>query len=109
MQSKYFNPLLIPVLFLLLTGVGSFYGYTKFDAHIPIEQSKFAKLQVAMQSVNCQAINKDALLSIARGKLENTQTFAEILLGASQIFILIGIMNFAVIYKYLKPKVHSTN
>jgi|CXWL01.1.fsa_nt_gi hypothetical protein len=104
MKSKYFNHLLIPVLFLLLAGIATLYFYMKLEVLIPVEQGQFTKLQVAMQSVNCKAINKEALLSIAHGKIDGMQDLANVLFWVGITFIYISIVNFAVIYKYLKPK-----
>jgi uncharacterized membrane protein YgcG len=103
MQSKYFNVLLILALLLFFFGVATLYLYARLDAQVPIKQSKYAKLQVEIQSVDCQALNKNAVLLIAQTKHDDIEAFANIFYVAGLIFILIGIVNFAVIYKYLKP------
>ena len=102
MRSKYFNSLLIPVLLLFLSGSVNLYWYAKFDNRIPVEVAKLAKLQSALQLIDCQSLNKDVVLSIARGNLEDVQSFAKILFYAGCVFILIGIVNLAVVVKHLK-------
>lgn len=104
MQSKFFNALLLPLLFLFISGVGNLYWYSKFDARVPVEQAKLAKLKDAIQSVDCQALNKNAVLLIAQGNVEDGTNFAKILFYEGFVFIFIGIVNFAVILRYLKQK-----
>ena len=102
MKAKYFNVLLLPMLCLLLAGAGNLYWYSKFDARIPVQQAKLAKLQSAIQLLDCQALNKGAILSIAQGNFEDGKSFAEILFYEGLGFIFIGIVSFASIFRYLK-------
>jgi hypothetical protein len=94
--------MLIPVLLLFLSGAVNLYWYAKFENRIPVEMAKFAKLHSALQLIDCQSLNKDVVLSIARGNLEDVQSFAKILFYAGCVFIFIGLVNLAVAFRHLK-------
>ena len=102
MKSRFFNALLIPALLSFLVGVMTMYGYVKFDSLIPIEQNKVEKLQSALKLIDCKAINKDAILSIAQGNVESAKDMANVLFSSGILWFVFVFTNFSVVYKYLK-------
>ena len=104
MKLKLLNPLLIPVFLLFICGAICLYFYVEFNSHMPVEKVSFEQLQKKVQAMTCQSLNKDKVISIARRLLESSQIFSDLLLTISSIFFTIGIVNLAVIFKYLKAK-----
>ena len=102
MKSRFFNVLQLPVFFLFLAGVITLYGYVKFESLIPIEMQKVAKLQSEIHLlVDCKAINSDAILSIAQGKVESIKSLADVMFYFGFFCISLGITNFIIVIKYL--------
>jgi hypothetical protein len=102
-----FNPLLLPVLLMLLSGAVNLYLHAKYQALVPIDEARHMKLQKSPELANFEPNSREALISLAREAIEDDQRTAKTLYYVGMLFIYIGVINFLVILKYLKRDLKS--
>lgn len=94
--------LLIPAIVLFLGAAGFLYSYVRIDARTPMLDAKFAKLQGAIQEMDCQLVDKDAVLSIVRESDEMEHRYAQLFLLIAALFSALGILNLAIVLSHLR-------
>jgi hypothetical protein len=104
LQTKQglFNPLLLPVLLMLLSGAVNLYLHTKYHALVPLDEARYMELQKSPQLANFDPNSRETLISMAREAIEDDKRTAKTLCYVGMLFIYIGLINFVVILKYLK-------
>lgn len=102
MKSKFLNALLIPIFLTFLCSGICLYWHIQISQRIPASESKFRKLESAIQLIDCRSLNKEFVISNARELVEQDKRIAELFLLMSLLFLMIGIVNLAVVLRRFK-------
>ena len=94
--------LLIPAVILFLGAAGFLYSYVRIDARTPMLEVKFARLQGAIEEIDCQLVDKDAILAIVRESDEMEHRYAHLFLLIATLLCALGILNLAIVLRHLR-------
>ena len=99
MKRSHFLALLVPSIVLLLVGGVAFYWSKKFwDLHLDALSSKLPMIEEKLRSIQCETLNKDALLPLIKLGLEGSQYYAEILDKIGWVAVSIGVFGALIVF-----------
>ena len=90
-NAVYFWPLLILVSQLMISSI-SFYGQHKLQTDIPTRTAANERLEAKLNDINCAPINKEALLEVMKGQVEDEINLARILFGFGMLSVATAVL-----------------
>lgn len=99
MKRSHLLELLVPSILLLLMSGAAFYWSNKFqDLHLDSVNSKLPKIEEKLRSIECETLDKDALLPLLKLGFEGSQYYAEILEKFGWFLVSIGVLGTVIVF-----------
>ncbi len=99
--TRFLNPLLLPVLLLLLCGTLFICLDARFETQLAADEVRYAELQKTMQAAEYLAMHRAAVTTLARQAIDHDRRTARVLLCVGFIFLCISLISIGVAWKHL--------